>query len=389
MEFLQTERDKLGKQENLGLLVDRVVARGGVINDVQFLENDIEGIGIFSKGSIAAGSIIASIPFRECISIELVQDSNLNSILVEHPILLTLQDEVIAIALMYALDNENCPWSLHVNTMPRSFNTTLYWSEQELLEIKNCTVFHLTNKLKNQIMTDWESLHEPIAKQFPDLLPNASFDRYLWAMSIIYSRAVSIRRHGQQARCIPPLLDMANHNPEVGIDADDTLAYDETNDRILFLNSTAKEQGEECYAIYGVYPNAKLAFSYGFVIPQNPHRAIDLWTKLSPYSYMAARKQDLLDSHELTATQSYDFRGTVRDQWISPALITTVRVIQANESEMQRIEDAFVGKMLSVRNERASYDSLRMLMVAKMKVTEAEVYLLFISIAYFIAISSN
>lgn len=65
--------------------------------------------------------------------------------------------------------------------------------------------------------------------------------------------------------------------------------------------------------------------------------------------------------------------GTIRDNYISPALLATVRVIQATEDEFQYIENAFNGEIITVRNELASFVSLRTLLTSKMKAELAEV----------------
>lgn len=166
---------------------------------------------------------------------------------------------------------------------------------------------------------------------------------------------------------------MANHFPVSGKSADDTLIYDEGLNRIKLVSVTNKNPSEECFAIYGNYPNAKLLFSYGFVLPNNPHKAIDVWTRVSSQTPFAELKQQILSSHALTKEQTYDFVGTIRENYISAALLTTIRVIQANEEELSLVEKAYHGEIISTRNEAASYIALRNLLIAKMKVDQAEV----------------
>lgn len=83
----------------------------------------------------------------------------------------------------------------------------------------------------------------------------------------------------------------------------------------------------------------------------------------------------ILQNHDLTKNQTYDFAGTIRDKYISPALLATIRVIQATSEELQgeHVQRAFEGKMLSVRNEEAAYRSLAALLTARMRVETAEV----------------
>ena len=110
-----------------------------------------------------------------------------------------------------------------------------------------------------------------------------------------------------------------------------------------------------------------------FVIQSNPHKAIDLWTRVTATLGHAKEKQDILNSHELTRETTYDFAGTLRSGYISPALLATIRIVQADEPELECSEAAFRGEMLSVRNEKASYVSLRNLLLNGMRVETAKV----------------
>ena len=75
----------------------------------------------------------------------------------------------------------------------------------------------------------------------------------------------------------------------------------------------------------------------------------------------------------MTKDPTYDFTGTLRPGFISPALLATIRIVQAKESELECAEAAFRGEMLSVRNETASYVGLRNLLLNAMKVETAKV----------------
>jgi SET domain/Rubisco LSMT substrate-binding len=377
------------EMEHMQSLMKLVSSHGGTVSDsIEFRYTDDAGTGVFATKCIDAGETLISVPFSECISMESVSKSGLKKVVEEQPGLLEYQDEVIALGLLYAVTlkqqvaqgslNEadalkGCPWLSHLKTIPLSYNTPLFWSDAELDETKGCTVFHLTNLMKRQMAADWEALHEPLSHSYPELLGAATLELYQWALTTVYSRAVGAQRRGVYTRCIPPVVDMANHNPEAGTETADTLFYDERTDTVSFINMIPKQPGEECFAVYGTYPNGKLLYSYGFVIPNNPYRAVDLWTRVTPQQSNAVQKQQILSSHDLTKNQAYDFEGTLKPQWISPALLATIRVIQADESEMALIENAFKGKMISVRNEKASYVSLRNLLIAAMRVQTAEV----------------
>jgi hypothetical protein len=360
-------------------LIAHVTERGGKVSEkIKFVHNEESGTGIFAACAIASRAVLVTVPFSECISTESVMATRISEIVNIRQGLLEYPDEVIALGLMYAATRDSdgqdsSPWMKHVKTLPKTYNTPLYWTEEELNEIKGHNVFHLTNLMKRQIQADWESLHQPLTEAYPDMLGDATIELYQWALSTVYSRAVGIHRNGVYTRCIPPIVDMANHNPDAGSEAAETLSYDEVNETVSFINNTTKSAGDECFAVYGRYPNEKLLFTYGFVIPHSPIIAVDLWTRVTPSLSLAAEKQAILSGHELTREPTYDFEGTLRPGFVSSALLATIRIVQADAAELECAEAAFRGEMLSVRNETASYVSLRNLLLSGMQVNTAEV----------------
>lgn len=146
-------------------------------------------------------------------------------------------------------------------------------------------------------------------KDFPDLLGGNTIEDYKWAISVVYSRALGITRDGVYIRVIPPIIDMANHNPDAATEAAETLCYSSLDDSLLFLSSNTRSAGEECHAYYGNYSNNKLLYTYGFVIPHLSRRTIDMWSSLSPSIPFAEVKQQILQSNDLTKNQTYDFEG--------------------------------------------------------------------------------
>lgn len=360
-------------------LISHVTGKGAVVSEnINFIHTEEAGTGIFATGAIKSRDSLVCVPFCECISAESVINTRVGEIITARPDLLEYPDEVIAMGLMYAVtlgkdDAGLCSWINHVKTIPKTYNTPLYWSDEELNEIKGYNVYHLTNLMKKQIQADWDTLHQPLSLEFPDILGEATQELYQWALSTVYSRAVGIHRNDVYTRCIPPVVDMANHNPEAGSEAAETLSYDDKNDTVSFINTTPKVAGDECFAVYGNYSNEKLLYTYGFVIHNAPVKAVDLWTRVVPSLSLATEKQTILSSHELTRTPTYDFEGTLRPGYVSPALLATIRIMQADASELEFSEAAFRGEMLSVRNETATYVSLRQLLLHGMKVETAKV----------------
>lgn len=364
-------------KQALDSLTAEIVAAGGFVNDcVEFSSSGHEGFGVFTKSTVVAGDALITVPFNMCITVDKITAyAPLKQLFEDNAGLLQYPDEVLAIGLMHAKVKRefDCPWTKHVLMLPTEFNTTIYWTDSELEELKGNAVYHLTQMMKRQIDGDYGSIHHPLSEAYPEVLGGVTKELYTWALSVVYSRSLEITRQDKHTRCIVPVLDMANHNPHVGVTSFDTFKYDEVGDCISFAAHGNLDAGDQCYAVYGVYPNSKLIYNYGFVVLNNPHRAIDMWVKVPPTSFASDAKNRFLLSQPLTREQTYDFKGTVRPGYVSPALLATIRVIQADESELPLLPRAVQGRMLSVRNEAATYVSLRNFIVARMNVERAQV----------------
>jgi hypothetical protein len=172
---------------------------------------------------------------------------------------------------MYSLSTPESPWYHHVQTFPKEFNNTLNWNDDELEKLRPCTTYNITKLIQKQIVHDWNNIHEPLKEEYPILFKEASLETYTWALSAVYSRAVGFHRDGQYLRVIPPLIDMANHNPFAAKDSADTFEYSSESESLCLRAASDLNAGDQCYAVYGQYPNSKLALNYGFVILRYDH----------------------------------------------------------------------------------------------------------------------
>lgn len=352
-------------------LVEHFLSSGGIIDQkISFTKTAESGVCVVAKEEVKAGSTVIGVPYEQLLGVERIKKYEpLRRVFVEQEQLNDFPDEVLAIGIMHAaITGEVCPWYKHVVTFPvGGINSTMMWSQDELAELKGSNVYILTQMMNKQIEADWEAVHAALKQIYPDILGGVTLSIYKWAMSMIYSRAVGINKGGGYERVIPPVLDFVNHNPVEANETADVFDFDEEANMLKFKVAKDKRAGEECFAVYGPYCNAKLAYGYGFIVPQNNHRAIDLWTKAGPQTSNGEMKQQLLSENEVTKEQKYDFEGTIRPDYVSPALLSTLRILNANEEELQmadQIQKAFMGRMISPRNEEAAYASLLELLAA-------------------------
>jgi hypothetical protein len=353
-------------------LVEQFKNSSGIVDPkVEFIKSPESGLCVVAKEEVTAGSIVISVPYEQLLTVNRVKNFEpLRQIFVEQEQLNDFPDEVLAIGIMFAaIAGEVAPWYQHVVTFPvEGISSTIHWRPEELEELKGSNVYHLTRMMNKQIEADWEAVHSALKQLYPHVLGGVTLSIYKWAMSMIYSRAVGIHNQkGEYERVIPPVLDFVNHNPVEANETADAFNFDTETNMLNYKVAKTKAAGEECFAVYGPYSNAKLAYNYGFIIPQNNHRGIDLWTKPGPQTSNADVKQQLLSENELTRDQKYDFEGTIKPGYIAPALLSTLRICNASPEELQsadQIYKVFRGSMMNVRNEDAAYSSLLELLQA-------------------------
>eukprot|EP00611_Tribonema_gayanum_P031756 TRINITY_DN9252_c0_g2_i1.p1 TRINITY_DN9252_c0_g2~~TRINITY_DN9252_c0_g2_i1.p1 ORF type:complete len:328 (-),score=100.62 TRINITY_DN9252_c0_g2_i1:30-944(-) len=231
--------------------------------------------------------------------------------------------------------------------------------------------------MERQIRRDWDAMIGPIAEAHAQLA-GASIDDYMWALSNIWSRAFCYTRdNGDEQRCLVPVINAANHDPTAAGDLADIVHYDSAQRCFRLTAGRAYANGEQFFILYGRYSNAKLLYTYGFALPHNPHCGVDFWVNVSAVDANADAKRRLLQGHDLTATQTYDFRGTIRRLpggrvVLTAALLATARVIQLSADELQlqggdaaAAERAFTGEVVTLRNEMATYGALKSVLERK------------------------
>ena len=129
--------------------VEKILQHHGTLSSKVELvcKNKNEGFGIYATSPIEPGDVLISVPFDLCITKHSVlKCSPLASIFEDNPGLVQYQDEVLAIGLMFGSkpqqkedDPDNTFDSMlrnHISYMPKTFNTTIYWSEEEISELK-------------------------------------------------------------------------------------------------------------------------------------------------------------------------------------------------------------------------------------------------------------
>ena len=143
-------------------LLAYILENGGTFNKVELKYSETEGYSLFAAEQLTAGEVAISVPYSMCLSIDSILKGPLSVVLDVCPDIMAYPDEVLAMALMCKAYPEESVQAMHIASLPKTFNTPVFWSEEELNGLKGSMVWNLTNMMKKQIASDWESIHAPL-----------------------------------------------------------------------------------------------------------------------------------------------------------------------------------------------------------------------------------
>ncbi|ETW03236.1 hypothetical protein H310_05635 [Aphanomyces invadans] len=318
-----------------------------------------EGHGVVAAKAFVQGEHTLDIPFRLTMNVHSALASDLAAVFSNETNLADI--EILALHLMYEKQKGTASfWAPFIRSLPATFDTPIFWTDEPFNALKGTNVSLLASMMKQQIVADYTSIHTPIFQKYPALFHRASLtmQEYKWALSVIWSRAFGITKGGQYLQVLCPAMDMFNHDVLLNRPLDDFIVFDEQTQMLCHRLHVDCVANTPLHICYGPYSNAKLLYSYGFVVPGNARRGIDFWVNVPTNDPYYKLKKMLLDSNDMTAHQTYDFEGTLLGSTVSERLLAMARIVLMQEDEIHARNNAFHQAVISRRNEIAVYDSL-------------------------------
>ena len=101
-----------------------------------------------------------------------------------------------------------------------------------------------------------------------------TFDLYLWSLSTIWSRFISININNKLIRAMVPLIDLLNHDPS----STTSHILTSTNDFVIVSDNDTTIG--EVYLNYGLISNSRLLQLYGFTLSNNQYESVDIFINM-------------------------------------------------------------------------------------------------------------
>ncbi len=94
--------------------------------------------------------------------------------------------------------------------LPAAFETPIFWSEEQLAELKGSSVYSVTKKRNQSLAEDYANLFGILSVDFPELFPADLYTQaaYIWAISTVWSRSFIFNVEGSMVPVFVPFADM-------------------------------------------------------------------------------------------------------------------------------------------------------------------------------------
>ncbi|XP_051146899.1 uncharacterized protein LOC127262308 [Andrographis paniculata] len=164
--------------------------------DIKYCDSS-KGFGIFSSGDSPSG-ILLTVPLNLAITpMSVLQDPVIGP---EFRSLLAKQEEDDRLLIMIFLTVErlrkNSTWRPYLDMLPTEFGNPLWFTDDELLELKGTTLHRATELQKIKLKSLFDDKVKKVAEKLLSLDGNPEcevrFEDFLWANSIFWTRALNI-----------------------------------------------------------------------------------------------------------------------------------------------------------------------------------------------------
>jgi len=181
------------------------------------VEHDFEetGRGYRCLRDIKQGEELLAIPLGECwTAADARATAQLKPVMDADPELSDVNVTALHLLVERAKGPQSTRWA-HLQQLPIEYDSTLFWSAEQLSEIKGSPWHELATRFTEEAREDWATLRQAVAKgATPEsrvLLDGISERDYLWAYTTVKSRTAEVLLDGEKASLLAPDFDMFNH----------------------------------------------------------------------------------------------------------------------------------------------------------------------------------
>ncbi|KAI3467309.1 hypothetical protein Pfo_023972 [Paulownia fortunei] len=298
-----------------------------------------EGLGLVATRNIARNEVVLEVPKKFWINPDAVASSEIGSICSG----LKPWISVALFLLREKFKGEESKWKYYVDVLPEGTNSTIYWSEEELLEIQGTQLLSTTLGVKEYVQNEFLKVEEEVILPNKQLFPfPLTLDDFFWAFGILRSRAFS--RLLNQNLVVIPFADLINHSAKV---TTEDHAHEVRGPAGLFSwdylfqlrSPLSLKAGEQVFIQYDLNKsNADMALDYGFIESSSDRDAFTLTLEISESDEFFGDKLDIAELNGLGETAYFDIKY---GQPLPTAMLPYLRLVALGGNDAFLLESIF------------------------------------------------
>ncbi|KAJ0094565.1 hypothetical protein Patl1_16789 [Pistacia atlantica] len=339
-----------------------------------------EGLGLVAQRDIGRNEVVLEIPKKFWINPDTVAASDIGNLCSGLKPWIS-----VALFLIREKKKEDSPWRVYLDILPESTDSTVFWSEEELVELQGTQLLSTTLGVKEYVQNEFRKVEEEILLPHKQLFPYPiTSDDFLWAFGILRSRAFS---RSWPKSCFGPsrrlgntfssYLKLLGRVPDCGSRKSSACSFVCFASKINFLqiwiihqiNHSASITTEDfAYEIKGAglfsrdllfslrapvsvkageqvliqydlnKSNAELALDYGFIESNSDRNAYTLTLEISESDPFFGDKLDIAESNGLGETAYFDI---VLGQPLPPTMVQYLRLVALGGTDAFILESIF------------------------------------------------
>nr|XP_039260368.1 actin-histidine N-methyltransferase-like [Styela clava] len=347
------------REEKLPLFVDWLKLNGVNMQDI-VLENygGEYGIGVKAAKDIKMDDEILQVPYKLMLTSEKAEESYLVDLIKSRKMLIEMPNISLALYLHCERLNPESFYKPYIDVLPKEYNTTLYFSPNEMEALKGTSAFSTAisqyKSIARQYGMFFNLMHGGTAMPEVEKIPltaknEFTYDAYRWAVASVSTRLNRIAiltkeekqelcKHGGSCHdhhakdstlALIPMWDMINHSlGQISTDCDPTLKVCKSYAMQDF------KSGEQIKIFYGARSNVGFLVYNGFVVENNPYDRVDIQLGVSSNDKLYKKRVQLLERLRIHSRGSFHIFAMVENLPTSPELLAFLRVFHMNEEEL-------------------------------------------------------
>merc|ERR1719336_3744386 len=237
---------------------------GALIDGVEVADFGEHGLGLRVTRDIKQGEEVIRVPQKAMMSVDTAKASSIGTLIEKDPLLQTMPNVVLAVHLLIERNSPASIWEPYINTLPHSYTTVLYYSNDQFEQLKGSPAMEDALKQYKFVARQYAYFYRLFANTM--LKDYLTYDEYRWAVSTVMTRQnlVPGRETSSAINSLIPFWDFANHdNGQLSTD------YDPAASSTFCLAQRDFSEGQQFTIFYGVRANCDLLIHNGFVFADN------------------------------------------------------------------------------------------------------------------------